>query len=155
MIGGLLFRYWEGGSPAVPEHPNVRIEWLRKSRAQTERERQAPAPTPAHQPSPREEFAEAVPLPTWAEQAKAIAVTNQATARATVLHRTARETATAVASTTAAHIASTWRADMDSAVVWCGSHPAEVVPVDDAMSQKAKAIREHNQAALAAILAAL
>lgn len=32
MIGGLLFRYWEGGARARQEQSNVRVEWLRKSK---------------------------------------------------------------------------------------------------------------------------
>ena len=52
MIGGLLFRYWEGGARARQEQPNVRVEWLRKSRK--------PEETP--QPAPDERGAVLVPI---------------------------------------------------------------------------------------------
>lgn len=55
MIGGLLFRYWEGGTATRSGNPNVYVNWAQKKRPE-----QRPAPAPETKPA---EPVVLVPLP--------------------------------------------------------------------------------------------
>lgn len=55
MIGGLLFRYWEGGTATRSGNPNVYVNWAQKKRPE-----QRPTPAPDTKPA---EPVVLVPLP--------------------------------------------------------------------------------------------
>lgn len=152
MIGGLLFRYWEGGARAVtPEHPNVRIEWLRRSR-KNQQELGLPEPQPA---LPDTEAAELVPLRAILAPAaaRAAAVTPWARARrveraltqAAAVPRTTRPGVVALRTPVVASTATTHALAAD--------HQPMAVAQPDEFSARRHAVNEHNRRAIAAALA--
>lgn len=147
MIGGLLFRYWEGGrtvNPA-PEHPNVRIEWLRRSR----KAEVAPPLTAQHE----EPTGELMPLRAALGTATSVAQVGRPAATALQARRQAAAATVRAVGTKAR--ASTSRPRAAAGIAFAGAvatRPTAVVKPTQA-NAKLAAARKHNEAAAALAVA--
>lgn len=151
MIGGLLFRYWEGGATARSGNPNVYINWAQKKRPE-----QRPT-TPSTEPRAAEpEQAVLVPLPAVCQPGRI----NAAGPAPVAFVRAARAQPQTMAASVAAGacVAAAYptgvRAALPDAFAVSAVVPA-VVAASDPDSERRLAIIEHNRRAIAAIAAAM
>lgn len=151
MIGGLLFRYWEGGTTARSGNPNVYINWAQKKRPE-----QPPAPQAKPRPQERVEAVVLVPLPALCRTGRvgvagraptAFSRTSEVNVAAGVVAPVALA-ARVVAYPTGA------RAALPDALLVSAASP-DVHPEMDAASLRRLDIIEHNRRAIAAIAAAM
>lgn len=147
MIGGLLFRYWEGGTAVRSGNPNVYVNWAQKKRPG------APAPAPrAAEP----EQAVLVPLPALCSAGR-IGVTGQAPVAFVRPSQAAAGVCVAVPIALAARAAACQtevRAALPDVLSPVAVSPG-VHPEADAASLRRLDIIEHNRRAIAAIAAAM
>ena len=149
MIGGLLFRYWEGGTAARSGNPNVYLKWAQKKRP----EQRPPAPEPrAAEP----EQAVLVPLPAICQPGR-IGVAG--TAPATIVRTAQAQPQTLVAraaagACSAAAYPTGVRAALPDALVAVAGAPAVTAALDPDSARRL-AIIEHNRRAIAAVAAAM
>lgn len=150
MIGGLLFRYWEGGTAVRSGNPNVYVNWAQKKRTE-----QRPTPAPDAKPA---EPVVLVPLPALCQPGRigvagtapvAFARTNIAQAQS--IGRLA--VGTAVLAVAALRQSSTRAALPDTVGVSVVAPHATAQQDPD--SQRRLGVIEHNRRAIAAIAAAM
>lgn len=150
MIGGLLFRYWEGGTAARSGNPNVYINWAQKKRPEQQPSAPAPKATELDQ-------AVLVPLPVLCLTGHVIATGPPPVAFARQANATAAAGAIALASLPA-------RATLLDALLASAALPdalpvtavpPDVRPEMDVVSHRRLAVIEHNRRAIAAIAAAM
>lgn len=148
MIGGLLFRYWEGGTAARSGNPNVYINWAQKKR---------PAQQPSAPKATELEQAVLVPLPVLCLTGRVIAAGPSPVAFARQANATAAASTIALVSLPA-------RATLPDALLASAALPdalpmtavpPDVRPEMDAESHRRLAVIEHNRRAIAAIAAAM
>lgn len=151
MIGGLLFRYWEGGATARSGNPNVYINWAQKKRPE-----QRPT-TPSTEPRAAEpEQAVLVPLPAICQPGRVgVAGTAPTTfVRAAHAQPQALVARAATGACSAVAYPTGVRAALPDVLVASAGIPAAVVALDPD-SVRRLAIIEHNRRAIAAIAAAM
>lgn len=148
MIGGLLFRYWEGGTATRSGNPNVYVNWAQKKRPE---QRPAPDAKPA-------EPVVLVPLPALCQPGRIgvvgtapVAFARTSIAQAQSVGRLAVGTA---ALAVAALRQSATRAALPDAVGVSVVAPHATAQQDPDSAQRL-AIIEHNRRAIAAIAAAM
>ena len=151
MIGGLLFRYWEGGTATRSGNPNVYVNWAQKKRP----EQRPPAPEPrATEP----EQAVLVPLPALCQPGRIgvagtapVAFARTSIAQAQSVGRLAVDTAVLAV---AALRQSATRAALPDTVGVSVVAP-HATAQQDPDSQRRLGVIEHNRRAIAAIAAAM
>lgn len=148
MIGGLLFRYWEGGTAVRSGNPNVYVNWAQKKRPE-----QRPAPAPETKPA---EPVVLVPLPALCQPGRigvvgAAPVALVRTAQAQPQTLVAR--AAAGACSAAAYPTGVRAALPDTVGVSVVAPHATAQQDPD--SQRRLGVIEHNRRAIAAIAAAM
>lgn len=148
MIGGLLFRYWEGGTATRSGNPNVYVNWAQKKRPE---QRPAPDAKPA-------EPVVLVPLPAVCQPGR-IGVAGTAPvafARTSLVQvqPVGRLAVTAAALAVAALRQSATRAALPDAVGVSAVAP-HATAQQDPDSLHRLGIIEHNRRAIAAIAAAM
>lgn len=149
MIGGLLFRYWEGGTATRSGNPNVYVNWAQKKRP----EQRSPVPEPrATEP----EQAVLVPLPAICQPGR-IGVAG--TAPAALVRAAQAQPQTLVARAAAsACVAAAYptgvRAALPDALVAVVGAPTVTAALDPDSARRL-AIIEHNRRAIAAVAAAM
>lgn len=148
MIGGLLFRYWEGGTATRSGNPNVYVNWAQKKRPE---QRPAPDAKPA-------EPVVLVPLPALCQSGRIgvvgtapVAFARTSIAQAQSVGRLAVGTA---ALAVAALRQSATRAALPDAVGVSAVAP-HATAQQDPDSLHRLGIIEHNRRAIAAIAAAM
>lgn len=148
MIGGLLFRYWEGGTATRSGNPNVYVNWAQKKRPE---QRPAPETKPA-------EPVVLVPLPALCQPGRIgvagtapVAFARTSIAQAQSVGRLA--VGTAVLAVAALRQSAT-RAALPDAVGVSAVAPRAVAQQDPDSAQRL-AIIEHNRRAIAAVAAAM
>lgn len=148
MIGGLLFRYWEGGTATRSGNPNVYVNWAQKKRPE-----QRPTPAPDAKPA---EPVVLVPLPAICQPGR-IGVAG--TAPAALVRAAQAQPQTLVARAAAsACVAAAYptgvRAALPDALVAVVGVP-DATAQQDPDSQRRLGVIEHNRRAIAAIAAAM
>lgn len=146
MIGGLLFRYWEGGTATRSGNPNVYVNWAQKKRPE---QRPAPDAKPA-------EPVVLVPLPALCQPGRIGVV---GTAPAALVRAAQAQPQTLVARAAAsACVAAAYptgvRAALPDALVAVVGAPTVTAALDPDSARRL-AIIEHNRRAIAAIAAAM
>lgn len=148
MIGGLLFRYWEGGTATRSGNPNVYVNWAQKKRPE---QRPAPDAKPA-------EPVVLVPLPALCQSGRIgvvgtapVAFARTSIAQAQSVGRLA--VGTAVLAVAALRQSAT-RAALPDTVGVSVVAPHAAAQQDPDSAQRL-AIIEHNRRAIAAIAAAM
>jgi len=148
MIGGLLFRYWEGGTATRSGNPNVYVNWAQKKRPE---QRPAPDAKPA-------EPVVLVPLPALCQSGRIgvvgtapVAFARTSIAQAQSVGRLAVDTAVLAV---AALRQSATRAALPDTVGVSVVAP-HAAAQQDPDSARRLAIIEHNRRAIAAIAAAM
>lgn len=149
MIGGLLFRYWEGGTATRSGNPNVYVNWAQKKRP----------PTPAPDAKPAEpERSVLVPLPAVCRPGRIgvvgtapVAFARTSIAQAQSVGRLAVDTAVLAV---AALRQSATRAALPDTVGVSAVAPHATAQQDPDSAQRL-AIIEHNRRAIAAVAAAM
>lgn len=148
MIGGLLFRYWEGGTATRSGNPNVYVNWAQKKRPE---QRPAPDAKPA-------EPVVLVPLPALCQSGRIgvvgtapVAFARTSIAQAQSVGRLAVDTAVLAV---AALRQSATRAALPDTVGVSAVAPRAVAQQDPDSAQRL-AIIEHNRRAIAAVAAAM
>ena len=150
MIGGLLFRYWEGGTAVRSGNPNVYVNWAQKKRPE-----QRPTPAPDAKPA---EPVVLVPLPALCQPGRIgvagtapVAFARTSIAQAQSVGRLA--VGTAVLAVAALRQSSTRAALPDTVGVSVVAPHATAQQDPD--SQRRLGVIEHNRRAIAAIAAAM
>jgi hypothetical protein len=150
MIGGLLFRYWEGGTATRSGNPNVYVNWAQKKRPE-----QRPAPAPETKPA---EPVVLVPLPAVCQPGRIgvagtapVAFARTSIAQAQSVGRLA--VGTAVLAVAALRQSATRAALPDTVGVSVVAPHATAQQDPD--SQRRLGVIEHNRRAIAAIAAAM
>lgn len=148
MIGGLLFRYWEGGTATRSGNPNVYVNWAQKKRPE---QRPAPDAKPA-------EPVVLVPLPALCQSGRIgvvgtapVAFARTSIAQAQSVGRLAVDTAVLAV---AALRQSATRAALPDTVGVSAVAPHATAQQDPDSAQRL-AIIEHNRRAIAAVAAAM
>lgn len=148
MIGGLLFRYWEGGTAVRSGNPNVYVNWAQKKRPE---QRPAPDAKPA-------EPVVLVPLPALCQPGRIgvvgtapVAFARTSIAQAQSVGRLAVDTA--VLAVAALRQSSTRAALPDALAVVIGVPDATAALDPDSLHRLG--IIEHNRRAIAAVAAAM
>lgn len=148
MIGGLLFRYWEGGTATRSGNPNVYVNWAQKKRPE---QRPAPDAKPA-------EPVVLVPLPVLCQPGRIgvagtapVAFARTSIAQAQSVGRLAVDTAVLAV---AALRQSATRAALPDTVGVSVVAP-HATAQQDPDSQRRLGVIEHNRRAIAAIAAAM
>ena len=147
MIGGLLFRYWEGGTATRSGNPNVYVNWAQKKRP----------PTPAPDAKPAEPVV-LVPLPALCQPGRIgvvgtapVAFARTSIAQAQSVGRLAVDTA--VLAVAALRQSATRAALPDTVGVSAVAPHATAQQDPDSLHRLG--IIEHNRRAIAAIAAAM
>lgn len=150
MIGGLLFRYWEGGTATRSGNPNVYVNWAQKKRPE-----QRPTPAPDTKPA---EPVVLVPLPAVCRPGRIgvvgtapVAFARTSIAQAQSVGRLA--VGTAVLAVAALRQSAT-RAALPDTVGVSVVAPHAAAQQDPDSAQRL-AIIEHNRRAIAAVAAAM
>ena len=150
MIGGLLFRYWEGGTAVRSGNPNVYVNWAQKKRTE-----QRPTPAPDAKPA---EPVVLVPLPALCQPGRIgvagtapVAFARTSIAQAQSVGRLVVDTA---ALAVAALRQSATRAALPDALAVVIGVPDATAALDPDSARRL-AIIEHNRRAIAAVAAAM
>lgn len=150
MIGGLLFRYWEGGTATRSGNPNVYVNWAQKKRPE-----QRPTPAPDTKPA---EPVVLVPLPAVCRPGRIgvvgtapVAFARTSIAQAQSVGRLAVDTAVLAVAALRQSVARAALPDTVGVSVVAPHAAAQ----QDPDSQRRLGVIEHNRRAIAAIAAAM
>lgn len=148
MIGGLLFRYWEGGTAVRSGNPNVYVNWAQKKR---------PAQQPPAPKATELEQAVLVPLPAVCGVGR---VTTNCRSPVVFARQTKVEAATGTVGMPGPQAWAVLQpvplaAATARGVLSASANAPDVLAVMDAESHRRLAVVEHNRRAIAAIAAAM